>query len=153
MFELGKKHPEVWQQYTAWAKDTRGSELINKDIKDLGAIPENSGVSIGWDPKNHRFMTQSDVNPKDAAIASQYRGGSSTGPSSYYGTVDTIVNRMNNNLYNYKHIAEASGQDVDAFLIKSIADSAGPDMLRNVQGIPFKLIREMGLTRLGGYGR
>jgi len=49
---------------------------------------------------------------------------------------------------NYKHIAEASGEDPDAFILKSIADGAGPEALRNVTGIPYRLMREMGLARM-----
>jgi len=148
MYELGKKNPDVWNQYTGWAKDTLGSELINKDVKDLGNIPESSGVSVGWDAKNLRFMTQYNGDPREAALATQFRGGSNTGPSSYYAVVDQTVQRMNANLYNYKRIAEASGEDPTAFVIKAVADSAGPEALRNVTGIPYRLMRDIGLSRM-----
>ncbi len=139
MFKLGRDNPQIWQQYTNWAKETLGNELMSKEIHNLANVSpdDNSNISVGWDAKNHRFKSEYVVAP-----------GSLNTPTPGYRTVESSVNRLNANLYNYKHIAEASGEDPDAFILKSIADSAGPEALRNVTGIPYRLMREMGLARM-----
>lgn len=139
MFKLGKENPQIWNQYVDWAKTTLSKELMNKEIQNLANVSpdDNSNISVGWDAKNHRFKSEYITAP-----------GSVNTPTIGYGIVEKSVNRLNANLYNYKHIAEASGEDPDAFILKSIADGAGPEALRNVTGIPYRLMREMGLARM-----
>jgi len=149
MFELGKKEPQVWTNYVNWAKDTIGSELMNREINDLKALPDNAGVRVDWDPSNHRFVTVDTSTPESRAVMTHMRGNpTAPGANSYYNTVNATVNRMNSQIYNFKRIAEASGDNVDAFILKTIADVAGPDALQNVQGIPYNLIKQIGLARM-----
>jgi len=139
MFNLGKKDPHIWEQYTDWAKTTLSKELMPREIQNLANVSpdDNSNISVGWDAKNHRFKSEYITAP-----------GSVNTPTIGYGIVEKSVNRLNGNLANYKNIAAASGEDPDAFILKSIADGAGPEALRNVNGIPYKLMREMGLARM-----
>lgn len=139
MFKLGKENPQVWNQYVDWAKTTLSKELMNKEIQNLANVSpdDNSNISVGWDAKNHRFKSEYITTP-----------GSVNTPTPGYRIVESSVNRLNANLYNYKNIAAASGEDPDAFILKSIADGAGPEALRNVTGIPYRLMREMGLARM-----
>src|SRR6266576_322200 len=139
MFKLGKENPQVWTQYVDWAKTTLSKELMNKEMQNLGNINPNdiSGMSVGWDARNHRFKAEFITPP-----------GTVNTPTIGDRIVESSVNRLNSNLYNYKHIAEASGEDPDAFILKTIADGAGPEALRNVTGIPYRLMREMGLARM-----
>lgn len=150
MHELGKQNPTVWNNYVDWAQNTIANELMNKDIHNIAQIPDNAGVGVSWDPKNHRFFTTDTMTPEERWTATHYGGKREGGSgSSYYNTVNAAVNRMNTQIYNYKRIAEVGGQDVDAFVLKTIADSAGPEALRNVNGIPYNLMRDMGLSRFG----
>src|SRR6266576_7187928 len=139
MFKLGKENPQIWNQYVDWAKTTLSKELMNKEIKNLANVSpdDNSNISVGWDAKNHRFKSEYITAP-----------GTINTPTPGYRIVEGAVNRLNANLYNYKNIAKETGEDPDAFILKSIADTAGPEALRNVTGIPYKLMREMGLARM-----
>ena len=139
MWELGKENPQVWNKYVDWAKTSLSKELMNKEIQNLANVSpdDNSNISVGWDAKNHRFKSEYVTAP-----------GTVNTPTPGYGIVERSINRLNSNLSNYKNIATASGEDPDAFILKSIADGAGPEALRNVHGIPYKLMREMGLARM-----
>lgn len=140
MYELGKKNPEVWNNYTTWAKETLSNELMTKEIHDLAKVNTDQmgmGSTVGWDNKNHRFNYQYNAP-----------AGSVNTPTPNDRWIEASVNRMNGNLSNYKNIAKVTGEDPDAFVLKSIADAAGPEVLRNVNGIPYKLMRDMGLARM-----
>lgn len=143
MYELGKKNPEIWSQYTTWAKETFANELMARELQDLNKIPPDSGVTIGWDAANHRFIPpqKPPINPNDPTKSLV------TLPS-YYNLATTAVNRINSNMANLKNIAERTGEDPDAFLLKTIADNAGPEVLQNIQGLPYQMIRGMGLGKL-----
>lgn len=148
MYQLGKKNPQIWEQYQNWTKETLANELMPQEIQDLKNIPDNSGVSVGWDAANHRFQTIDTRNAEARFYQNRYAGNTQAqGANSYYNIVDRSVNKMNANLSNFKHVAEASGQDVDAFVLHTIADAAGPEALRNVNGIPHNIIRDMGLAK------
>lgn len=135
MWDLGQKNPEIWRQYTTWAKETFSNELMSKEIHDLGKIDTSStGITVGWDAKNARFTSDYVRNPGNPTIGANAISGA--------------VNRLNGNLSNYKEIAKRTGEDPSAFILKSIADSAGPEVLRNVNGIPYQLMRDMGLAKL-----
>lgn len=144
MYELGKKNPEIWKQYVNWAQETFSNELMPRELQKLGNIKSDtfpysqieSYDHVGWDAANHRLVYSFTPPP-----------GSVNTPSSGVGEA---VNRINGNMENLKHIARASKMspaDTDAFLIKTIADNAGADVLRNVDSIPYKLLRDMGLAK------
>lgn len=148
MFELGKKDPEVWKNYVNWAQETAANELMNKEINGLKNIPNDSGVQVGWDAKNKRLVANDTMDPAARAASNQARGGQGTAFTNYYQQVNSSVNRINSVIGNLKNIATASGGDIDTFVLKTIADSAGPEALQNVNGIPYKLMRDMGLARM-----
>lgn len=138
--ELGKENPQILENYKTWAKETLGNELIHKEIQNISKMEQTgsvTGTQVGWDPKNHRFLSTFNAP-----------AGSSNQPAPGDKMITSSVNRMNGNIDNYKRIAEATGEDPDAFILKSIADSAGPEALKNVTGIPYQLMRSMGLARM-----
>jgi hypothetical protein len=143
MWELGQKNPEVWKQYTTWAKETLSNELMSKEIHDLAKVDTGAtGVSVGWDAKNERFVTKYVGTPGPAESRVYTRN------PAYERFIEGSVYRLNGNISNYKEIAKRTGEDTGAFILKSIADSAGPEVLRNVNGIPYNLMRDMGLARM-----
>lgn len=148
MFRLGQSKPEVWTNYVDWVKTTLATELMPREIKSLSQIPKDSGVKIGWDGDNKRFIPIDTRSPEEQATAAKMRGGNPRPENSYYGTIEKMTNRMNSNLYNFKRVAESSGQDVDAFVLKTIAEAGGPEALRDVQGIPFNIMRDIGLSNM-----
>lgn len=154
MFELGKKDPQVWKNYVDWAQETLANELANKDINSLAEI-RNPHIRVGWDTDNKRFVPSYDSVRTASEAASMRAGGpqraSNGADDSEYQFVQRLTNRLNNNLYNYKNIAEAAGIDADAFILKTIANT-NPAALQNVNSIPYQILRDIGLSRAKGIG-
>jgi hypothetical protein len=153
MWELGQKDRQAWKNYTDWAAETIQNDLMTRDVGQLSVI-RNPAIKVGWDSDNKRLEVKADV-----AGAMRYKtgGGSVLNPEQdpEYMTVQRTVGRMNGYLGNYKNIAEAAGIPVDAFLIKAIANSQGGngrEALQNTQGIPFQLLRDLGLSQMKGIG-
>lgn len=148
---LGKENPQIWENYSNWTKETLANVLVPKEIKDLSQI-RNPAIKVGWDSDNKRFVAsyqgQDIVTGMHMGLT---RGGKTTdqagGTDPEYGIVQRSITRLNSNLGNFKNVAEASGQNVDAFILKTISDSA-PDALKNVQGIPYQIMRQIGLAQL-----
>jgi hypothetical protein len=136
MYELGKKNPAIWNQYVTWHKETLTNDLIPQEIQTLGKV-EQPYSNVGWDAKNHR-LEYSFTPPKDS-VNTQSRGDK---------LVESSVNRINSNIYNFLALAKKTGEDPDALILKTIADSAGPEALKNVNGIPYRIMRDIGLSRL-----
>lgn len=145
MYRLGQKNPQLWNNYVNWTSETLANELVNREINDLAAIPNTANVRIGWDSDNHRLIPV-DITPPDVRQA-QIRARGGTGGSDYFTQVQSSVNRINSNLSNFKHVAQASGQDVDAFLLKAIA-AANPEAVANIGGIPNDIMRQIGLSKM-----
>lgn len=146
MHRLGQKDPQVWENYVNWTKETLANEMMPKEIKQLADLPTTAPVRVGWDTVNKRFVAQ-DMRTEEQVIAERRaRGG--LGGTSYFDTVQALTNRMNSNLANFKRVAENSGMNVDAFVLRTIADSAGPEALRNVNGVPYNIMRDIGLLNM-----
>lgn len=146
MKKLGETKPEIWNNYVNWAKTTLGTELISREVQDLKTIPDNANVKVGWDDKNSRFFA---IDTRPDSLKEVQRGYHvSAASNQYFKRVEASLNRINSNLGNYKNIAEASGGDVNAFLLKSIADIGGRDALTKVEGIPFQMLQQIGLMKL-----
>lgn len=153
MFKLGQKNPQVWKNYVDWAQETLANELINKDINSLAEI-RNPHIRVGWDSDNKRFVTRydsarsaSEINTRLGSVP-QY-GSEAT--DTEYQNVIRMTNRMNSNLHNYKNIAEAAGINPDDFVLKTIANT-NPDALRNVNSLPYNILRDIGLAKTRGIG-
>lgn len=149
MFELGKKNPQVWKNYTDWASETLRNELINTDINTLAEI-RNPAIRVGWDSNNKRFVPKADV---EAAMRANTGGQTLYNPQldPEYLNVVRATNRMNSNLSGYKNIAEAAGIDAEAFILKTIA-SANPEALQRTDSIPYQILRDIGLSKQKGIG-
>lgn len=150
VYRLGASNPELIRNYENWAKDTFANELTTREIQDLSNI-KDPNIKIGWDDKNKRFEPRymdNDVTTRGRpgltgqGTAPEGRAGTST----EFGIVQRSVNRLNNNIYNLKKIAEASGQDADVFILKTIADASG-GALANITGLPQQMIYNMALSK------
>lgn len=150
VYRLGQKNPELIRMYENWAKDTFANELTSREIADLSNI-KDPNIKIGWDDKNKRFEPRymgEDVTTRGRPGLTQ--GGSApegrAGTSTEFGIVQRSINRLNNNMYNLKAIAESSGQDIDTFVLKTIYDANG-GALRDISGLPQQMIYNMALGR------
>ena len=143
MARLGKTNPELWKNYVDWTKETLGNELLRREMSMLGEI-RNPAVKVGWDSDNKRLKADYVVSPQTAKAM----GLNSPQPDAEFYNVQRSVNRINNNFSNYKNVAEASGQNVEAFLLGTIVQSVGPQALSQVDNIPADIMRQIGLTQL-----
>lgn len=154
MKRLGEKNPEIWKNYVDWTKETLGNELINREIKDLSQI-RNPAIHVGWDGDNKRlevtYQRQSEViRGRYGTTAGGLGGGNRAETDTEYGIVQRSVARINSNLANFKNVAQASGGDVDAFMLGTIVQAAGAESLSKVDNIPADIMRQIGLTKLKG---
>ena len=160
MYELDKKHPGVFKMYTDWVTETLGNVLISRDVRELNQV-RNPTVHIGWDVDNKRFTTQFKESPApqnpeatnpftalNNARRSVENSAMNLNGRSEEARVAQIVNRINNNLSGFKHIAKISGADVDAYVLRNIAAAAGPEALAQVDNLPAEIIRQLGLAKL-----
>lgn len=144
---LGKTNPAIWENYVNWTKETFGSELLNKELNNLKTITNNPNLKVSWDSDNKRFGLAYDSGFREGMTSRQNLGSGIPNADPAYNLALQSINRINSNLYNYKNVAQASGQDVDAFLLRVIRDTAGPDAINNVSGIPAQMINQIDLTR------
>lgn len=142
IFELNKKHPGIWQKYVDWSTETIDS-LTSRDARYLDQI-RNPAIQVGWDSNNHRFVFNYKISDQERNRLHITR----LEEDAEGVHVRNIINRLNNNLAGYRHIAEAAGGDVDTFVLGAIAKAVGPQSLSRVDGIPANIIRDIGLTRL-----
>lgn len=147
MARLGKDNPQVWDNYVNWTKETFGKELLNREINNLKDFGSNPNLKISWDSDNKRFGVEYNSGFREGMTSRQGLGSGVPNADPQYNLAVTSINRINSNLSNFKNVAEASGQDVDAFLLRTIRDTAGPDSLSNVSGIPAQMLQQIDLTR------
>ena len=144
---LNKTSPGLWNKYQDWVTHTFANTLVRKEIKELAAL-NNQDIKVGWDTDNKRFKVESMDLPVTVVGGGQgFNNPDRTGREMEVLKVERFVNRINSNIYNLKSVAENSGQNVDAFVMKSIAD-ADPAALRNVHGLPYQIIRNMAIGSL-----
>jgi len=150
MKRLGETNPEVWRNYREWTEDTLGKHLIKQEVDNLASIGENPNIRLGWNSDNKQFEIKYEPQP-----GKRNSGGSimTQGESdSYYVRAKNSITTINDNLKNYKNVAEASGQDVEVFMLRSLR-SIGAD-LTSVRGIPARMLEEIDRSRSfeGRYG-
>ncbi len=152
MYRLGQTHPGLWKNYVDWTQETLGNELISREIRDISQI-RNPAIKVGWDSDNKRFETSyayqtQPERPRYGLTAGGLGGGNRAETDPEYGIVQRSINRMNSNLANFKHVAEVGGGSVDAFILGTIVQAAGPESLSQVDNIPGDIMRQIGLTQL-----
>ncbi len=143
---LGERYPEVWKNYTNWATETLSNELLSKDMRYLSEIT-NPSIKVGWDPDNKRLVPTYN-NQQGPDVRRSFQGRT---PDREFEYVERMINRINNGMGNYKNIAIANGaqgQDIDGFILGTIARAVGPEALTKVDNIPADIIRNIGLTQL-----
>lgn len=142
MKALDATHPGIFQRYVDWSTQTI-DKLTNRDARYLDQV-RNPAIQVGWDSDNHRFKFNYSISDQERSRLHITRESEDAEAQH----VRQIVNRLNSNLSGYRHIAEASGGDVDAFILGSLAKAVGPESLSKVGGIPANIIRDIGLSRL-----
>lgn len=153
MKRLGERNPEIWKQYVNWAENTLGSELLNREIANLNKLGKDKdpNISISWSSDNKRFEVKYNYSPRSSREEFMGRGTGSqvlpVDPMSYppYVLASQSINRINSNLSNFKHIAEAEKSDIEAFLLRTVRNIGGS--LEGIGGIPQEMLNQIDATR------
>lgn len=150
IFRLSKDRPELWDMYKDWVGSTFSNDLAKREINDLKDIKDRN-IKVGWDSDNKRFVSEYSNLEAMTGRSGKVSGNgtmmmNNAGNSDEYAIVQRSLNRLNSNIYNLRTIADRSGENVDAFVMKTIADGAGKEVLGNVYGIPFQIIHSMNLA-------
>lgn len=111
--------PETFANYQSWAEHSFGT-LFRNELHDLSVSKTDySGVDIGYDPQNHKFMARPNPYPPQTGNPSSYYGQEKTPPE-----LTRLINRVNSAVYNLNHIYEKSNQgNTDIYLYKLLTGS------------------------------
>lgn len=142
MKRLGDKNPALWQNYVDWAENSMANTLLKREFADLKAMGEDKDIKVSWDSDNKRLDVRY-VRPMPAGSTPVEGRGWASQPTALVSARSTL-NRINSVLYNYKHIAEASGQDVDMFMVKTLRNVIGD--LSGID-IPSQIMQQIDATR------
>ena len=150
---LSKSKPELWAQYTGWSQSTFSDEIVPREIATLSKYQKDPNIRIDWDTENKRFEVSKTAVPELQGKYRENLGGEGKNSAEtianiqQFDTVRASVNRINSALSNLKGMAAIEGGSdptkVDAFLIRAITNAAGPDAIKNVQGIPNDLVNKI----------
>lgn len=153
MERLGRKDPQLWSQYTNWVKTTWATELMPRELADLSKYQKDPNIRIGWDTENKRFTVEKTVVPELQARFREGQGGEGRNTAEVvanqqqFQTVSRSLNRINAGLYNLRHVAAMENPKdpsaTDAFLLRAIADSTSPDVIKNLNTLPGDLMSKI----------
>lgn len=115
---LDAKRPGIFNQYVNWAEHTMGSVLLPREIANLNSLSESKDIKFSWDGDNKRLNVKY-VRPMPEG-STPIESRSSFSKPTVLVAAEKVASRINSSLSNYKHIADASGQDVDTFMIQTL---------------------------------
>lgn len=140
---LDAKRPGVFGMYVDWAEHTMGSILLPREIANLNSLEESKDIKISWDSDNKRLGVKY-VRPMPEG-STPIESRSSFSKPTVLLSAERAINRINSNLANFKHIADASGQDVDTFMIQTLKN-IGVNT-QGLAGISADIIKQIDATR------
>lgn len=123
MSRLGEKNPVIWKQYVDWIENSLANTLLKRELADLNAMGEDNNLKISWDSDNKRLDVKY-VGPMLPGSTPVESRGWMSQPTAFVSARSTL-NRINSALYNFRHVAEASGQDVDTFMVQTLKNTLG----------------------------
>lgn len=120
---LSKADPRILANYKDWVNETFAVNLFSRELADLNKVVNDGRFNTYWDTENKRFRVE--VDPSYPGIVqSQGRGNETSGiVDAQYENVKRTINRINFGLYNVKNVANATGDDVEAYLLRTLIDS------------------------------
>ena len=157
---LSKTNPRLWEMYEGWARDTFANEVVNKEIRELSGLTKDPNTRITWSTENKRFDIERTAVPQLQANFRGERGGEGLNSAETVANIkkfeqtQATLNRINMGISNLKNVAQEGMQekDVDGYLLQAIANAAGSDAIKNVQGIPNEMLNKIMLGRAYSFG-
>lgn len=138
MVRLGQQTPQVFTNYRNWAQDSFNT-LTRDDIATLNQV-QQSGVQIKFNPQTHQFGLIAGPSISGTESAGAFS-------PSMLGNARQAINRLNMRLYNLARVEEASGGDVNEFLLNTLEQNGFKGEAGN-QSIPNQMAREIMNNRL-----
>lgn len=129
MADQGNRQP--LDQMSSWAQKEASTELISNQVKDLNDVLQDRKYKVTWNNDGHKF----DIVNLDG---SQLAGLHASPLNIDYRT----VTNLNSVLGNLKTIAEARGENVDAYLYKTMLD-AGLSTKEEIPGVAAGAMKAM----------
>lgn len=141
--ELDTKRPGVFNMYVNWAEHTMGSILLPREIANLNKLEESKDIKISWDGDNKRLNVEYIRPMPEGSTPISSRSWASK--PTVLLEAEKVTNRINSNLSNIKHIAEASNQDVDTFMVQTLKNIGVNTS--GLAGISADIIKKIDATR------
>lgn len=149
MKRLGEHDPQLWENYVNWTKHQLTNYLIKRDMDSLAEV-RNPAIRVSWDGDNKRFEARYDtqyVLNKRAEGVDVRTTPDAGGQDMEFRFVQQAVNRLNGSLSNFKNVAVAGEENIDRFVLSTIAEK-NPEALKNVESIPYQILRDIGIANL-----
>lgn len=153
MERLGRTDPKVWQQYSDWVKTTWATELVPRELADLSKFQKDPNIRIEWSSENKRFEVSRTAVPDLQAKYREGLGGEGRNSAEtianqrQFETVQRSINRLNNGLYNIRHVAQMENPKdptaTDAFFLKAIVAATSPEVIQNLNSLPGDMVRKI----------
>lgn len=143
---LSKNDPALWNQYSAWVKQTWQTELVPRELADLSKYTKDPNIKISWDPDNKRFeakKVQDNFKPgQDGRSPSEVMA-----VEQQFQTIQRSMVRLSSGMYNLKTIAEKENPGdktaADAFILRAIVDATSPEILKDINSIPGDMVAKV----------
>lgn len=141
---ITQNDPELWNQYTTWAKHEWGTEIFNKDIRELSSVTLPKGARLGWAPESKEFTLEYAGKKLDllkdipSTPGGQTFRGYETGDPTLRNLAP-VLRKINMGLSNIKNIGEAEGKrgnELDAYVMRFLVDAGMRPLDPNATSIP-----------------
>lgn len=144
MRELGNKHPEVWDKYVKLTMGEFGTKMIT-DVENLKNLSDkNSIYGSQW---HFAYDNTEKDNPKFMVLDAQ-GAPLPKNQQNWLNPAFRTIENLNRGLSNMTKIAMAGGENIDAFLFRTL-DAAGYKPNKPIQGVPSQLMQAIILANGG----
>lgn len=148
---LSKSDPSLWNQYSAWVKQTWQTELVPRELKDLSRYQKDPNIKIEWDTDNKRFnVTKVKLDVPSGLTSSEKAltgGAIKDATDKQFEVVQRSLNRLSTGMYNLKAVAEKENPGdktaADAFILRAIVEGTSPEVVRNLNSLPGDMVSKI----------
>lgn len=143
MEKIRQSNPALFQQYRAWTQDAFNT-LARDDIATLASV-RSQDVRVRFNPDTHQFAIIAD--PTRVQNISPFVGSPAEVPPPGLNDAQRAINRINLRLLNLARVEEASGGEVNEFLLETLgANGFHGDEVSSVPGAMANEVKNTKLT-------
>lgn len=123
----------IYRQYNDWVKQTFAYELYGVDIQDMNSLQEKDQLYFTWDNEQHKFGVHMNTRDANAARIARSVPG--------FAIAQEKIARINDGLEAVSRLNKNGGEDVNAYLLKTMRDSGYVPAYGNPHGVPEKMFQ------------